>query len=182
LASAQSYVEAGQAKLAHPPSDGAQGTAGVYTSIQDVAASTLATTKAALESAQTYVAPSPHAAHPTNHSSTPAEQGTKSTLQSAKETVLPYVESAYATAKPHLDAAAGAAQPHLEKASGHASTTASSIPSAVASAVNTGTLASRPEGVQPTTAPLESGPHTLNNTVYPDQSQGPETRKIAETK
>jgi hypothetical protein len=113
---------------------------------------------------------------PTSESTSGTTSG--SSLETAKE----YLASAQAAIQPHLEAAASAAQPHIQRA---ADTAQNYLPASAkphiekylpTTSQTNGTPASS-TGIPATSAPLETGQHTVNTTYPPTSTTGSE--KIA---
>ncbi|KZT30837.1 hypothetical protein NEOLEDRAFT_1126473 [Neolentinus lepideus HHB14362 ss-1] len=133
---------------------------------------------AAVSTAQSYM--------PSTAQANGTANGLVGSLQSAATTALAtgkqYFQTVSATAQPHVDAAKAAAQPHIDKALETASGYVGAAQSKVGSATSTDT------GIPSTSAPLESGPHTVG-TPYPsttttqgsdELAKGPSTLSVGE--
>ncbi|KAJ3721698.1 hypothetical protein C8R42DRAFT_668224 [Lentinula raphanica] len=117
----------------------------------------------AIASAQYYLPNSNPVTHPSTGGST-AISDTLTQIQSGAATALEtgkeYLASAQTTAQPHIDRAVKAAQPHIEKVSEAASNYINNVNG------ETDMSTSVPPKIPATSAPLESGPHTVG-TPYP---------------
>lgn len=117
----------------------------------------------ALATAQSYLPNSNPVTHPPTGSSTTStdtlaqiQAGAATALATGKE----YLDSAQTAAQPHIERAVEAAQPHINRVSEAASNYMNNVGG------ETDTSSSVPPKIPATSAPLESGPHTVE-TPYP---------------
>ena len=133
--------------LGGQPTDPLQQQPGIVDTVKGAAVLAVETGKSYAASAQAAVQPHIDAAVET----------VQPHVERVQAVVQPKVEAAAAAAQPHIDRVAAAAQPHIDKATGYAQ-------GALAPSKDTAPASST--GIPATSAPLESGPHTVG-TTYP---------------
>ncbi|KZS93460.1 hypothetical protein SISNIDRAFT_454652 [Sistotremastrum niveocremeum HHB9708] len=169
LATAQGYVQAGQEAIA--PKEGESTQSSIVNTLQSTASTALGYTKSALSTAQSTISNTAQSAYGAAQPHIDAAtEAAAPHVQAAKDAIQPHLENAQATVQPHVEQARAAAQPHIDYA-------AQKVQEQLGSAKSAYGSESTPSGVAPTTADLESGPHTISQ---PYGGSAEDSRKIGE--